>query len=86
MRSKDPVMQDIKKGKGLRPLHSKRIPDRDEDIIITIDVLLHPNTEALKRRDEFLRDLTGLHIDYKTGEIVADCPGVYLKECEDIND
>lgn len=36
-----------------------------------VNNMLHPNVEPFMRRDEFLRDLSGLHIDLTNGEITA---------------
>ena len=40
--------------------------------------MIHPNTDALLRRDEFLRGLSGIELNYSDGEIVAECPNIHI--------
>ena len=42
-----------------------------EETAALLHNMLHPNVEAIMRRDEFLRDLSDLHIDLTNGEITA---------------
>ena len=35
------------------------------------DMLLHPNLESIRRREEFLSDLKDLNVDLSNGEITA---------------
>ncbi len=45
-----------------------------EETAALLHNMLHPNVKANMHRDEFLRDLSNLHIDLTNGEITADCP------------
>ena len=49
-----------------------------EETAALVHNMLHPNVEACMRRDEFLRDLSDLHIDLTNGEITANCPDIQL--------
>lgn len=49
-----------------------------EETVALVYNMLHPNVEACMRRDEFLRDLSDLHIDLTNGEITANCPDIQL--------
>lgn len=42
-----------------------------EETAALLHNMLHPSVEASIRRDEFLRDLSDLHIDLTNGEITA---------------
>ena len=42
-----------------------------EETATLVHNMLHPNVEVSMRRDEFLRDLSDLHIDLTNGEITA---------------
>lgn len=49
-----------------------------EETAALVHNMIHPNVEACMRRDEFLRDLSDLHIDLTDGEITANCPDIQL--------
>ena len=40
--------------------------------------MIHPNTDALLRRDEFIRGLSEIELNYSDGEVVAECPSVHI--------
>ena len=43
--------------------------------------MLHPDAEAMRRRDDFMRGLDGMKLNYTNGEITIDAPDIDLP-CE----
>lgn len=49
-----------------------------EEPTLSWERFIHPETEALRRRDKFLRDLPPVVIDIKTGEITIEIPNLII--------
>ena len=64
-------------GKIAHEIHDELVLNAEETAALVRNTL-HPNVEACMRRNEFLRDLSGLHIDLTNGEITATCPDIQL--------
>lgn len=52
-----------------------------EETINFVYHMLHPDAEAIRRRDDFMRGMDGLKVNYANGEIMLDAPDIDLP-CE----
>lgn len=61
-------------------VHGELVLDLEETIDFVYH-MLHPDAEAMRRRDDFMRGLDGMKLNYTNGEITLDAPDIDLP-CE----